>query len=280
MSIRQRIIAVFVLVTGLVISGCGPSPALAPTPTMGPLAPTPAPPVTQVSVPTEIVTPPPTPITFVTEASVSLAIEGIYNIKGIAPDGKPYSSKLTITLKSDNPNSSNKQPVYYLAWDNGSAGAGILIKDARETSFLATSFGGSGCGAIFYSIDSSTLTLTGTWLKLGTMEIGSEIESPTVLRSTLEGDYNVVGYNAIGSEYKGTLSITRQGMENVWQLAWNVGQPHNGIGISLNKSLFAAAFGGESCGVSVFEVKNDGSLHATWTVWASNQIGEETATKK
>jgi len=211
---------------------------------------------------------------------VSLAIGGTYNIKGIAPDGKPYSSELTITLKTDNPDSSNKQPVYYLAWDNGSAGAGILIKDARATSFLATSFGGPGCGAIFYSIDSGTLTLTGTWLKPGTMEIGSEIESPTVLRSTLEGDYNVVGYTAIGSEYKGTLSITRQGMENVWQLAWNVGQPYNGIGISLNKSLFAAAFGGEGCGVSVFEVNNDGSLHATWAVWASNQIGEETATKK
>ena len=68
-------------------------------------------------------------------------------------------------------------------------------------------------------------------------------------------------------------------MENVWQLAWNVGQPYNGIGISLNKSLFAATFGGDGCGVSVFEIRNDGSLHATWTVWASNQIGEETATK-
>jgi hypothetical protein len=246
---------------------------------MGPLAPTSAPPVTQVSAPTEMVTPPPTSISFVTEAPVSLVLEGIYNIKGIAPDGKAYSSKLTIALKSDNPDSSNKQPVYYLAWDNGSAGAGILVKDARATSFLATSFGGPGCGAIFYSIDSSTITLTGTWLKLGTTEIGSEIASPTVLRSTLEGDYNVVGYNAIGSEYKGTLSITRQDMENVWQLAWNVGQPYNGIGISLNKSLFAAAFGGEGCGVSVYKVNSDGSLHSVWAVWAGNQIGEKTATK-
>jgi hypothetical protein len=277
MKTRHRIIAVFVLVTGLVISGCGSSRVLPTIPTMMPFAPTPT--ARQVSVPTEMVTPPPTSIPFVTEASGSLAIGGTYNIKGIAPDGKAYSSKLTITLKSDNPDSSNKQPVYYLAWDNGSAGAGILIKDARATSFLATSFGGPTCGAIFYSIDSGTLTLTGTWLKLGTMEIGSEIASPTVLLSTLEGDYNVVGYNAIGSEYKGTLSITRQGMENVWQLAWNVGQPYNGIGISLNKSLFAAAFGGEGCGVSVYQVNNDGSLHAIWAVWAGNQIGEETATK-
>jgi hypothetical protein len=279
MSTKQRIIAVFVLVIGLVISGCGPSLVLPPTPTMGPLAPTPAPPVTQVSVSTEIVTPPPTPIPFVTEGPVSLVLEGTYNIKGISPDGKAYSSTLTISLNSDNSGGSNKQAVYHLAWDNDSTGAGILIQDARATSFLATSFGGPGCGAIFYSIDSSTITLTGTWLKLGTMEIGFEIASPTVLRSTLEGDYKVVGYNAIGSEYKGTLSITRQSMENVWQLAWNVGQTYYGIGISLNKSLFAAAFGGEGCGVSVYKVNSDGSLHSTWAVWAGNQIGEETATK-
>jgi uncharacterized protein (DUF736 family) len=230
-----------------------------------------------------MVTPPPTPKPFVTEASVSLVLEGTYKIKGITPDGKVYSSKLKITLNSDNSDSSTKQPVYYLAWDNGSTGAGILIKDAQSTSFLATSFGGPNCGAVFYSAfsymdgDKSTFTLNGIWLKLGTVEIGSEIASPIAPRPYLEGDYNVVGYNANGSEYKGTLSITQQ--NNVWQLAWNDGQPYTGIGISLNKSLFAAAFGGEGCGVSVYEVNNDCSLHSTWAVWAVNQVGEETATK-
>jgi hypothetical protein len=210
---------------------------------------------------------------------VSLDVEGTYSINGVAPDGKAYSSKLTITLNSSFTGISTRQAVYDLAWDSGSKGAGILIKDARATSFLAASFGGPACGAVFYSIDSGTITLTGTWLKLGTKEVGSEIASTTVLRSTLEGDYNVVGYNANGSEYKGILSITRQGMENVWQLAWNVGQPYNGIGISLNKSLFAAAYGGEGCGVSVYKVNPGGGLHATWAVWGVDQVGEETATK-
>jgi hypothetical protein len=161
MSARQRIIAVFVLVIGLVISGCGPSPALPPTLTMEPLAPTPAPSVTQISVSTDMVTPPPTPISFVTEVPVSLVLEGTYNIKGIAPDGNAYSSKLTITLNPAHSGSPNKQAVYHLAWENGPTGAGILIKDARTTRFLATSFGGPACGAVFYSIDSGTLTLTG-----------------------------------------------------------------------------------------------------------------------
>jgi hypothetical protein len=122
MSARQRIIAVFVLVIGLVISGCGLSPVLPPTPTMEPLAPPPAPSVTQVSIFTEMVTPPSTPISFVTEVPVSLGLEGTYNIKGIAPDGKAYSSKLTIILNTDYSGSPNKQAVYHLAWDNGSTG--------------------------------------------------------------------------------------------------------------------------------------------------------------
>jgi hypothetical protein len=281
MNTRQRITVVLVLVMGLVVSGCGSSPALSPTPTIMPFPPTPAPTVTQVSVPSDMVTPPPTPIPLITEAPVSLKkVEGTYNINGVAPNGKDYSGKLTITLNSYNTGSFAKQAVYDLAWDNGSTGAGILIKDALATNFLATSFGGPTCGAVFYSVDysvDSNMTLTGPWLKLGTKEIGTEIASSTVSRSTLDGDYNVVGYNANGSEYNGTLSLIRQG--NVWQLTWNVGQSYNGVGISLNKSLFATAYGGEDCGVSVYKVNTDGSLHATWAVSGVNQVGEETATK-
>jgi hypothetical protein len=123
MSARQRIIAVFVLVIGLVISGCGLSPVLPPTPTMEPLAPTPAPSVTQVSIFTEMVTPPSTPISLVTEVPVSLGLEGTYNIKGIAPDGKAYSSKLTIILNADYSGSPNKQA--YTTWP------GITVQQVR-----------------------------------------------------------------------------------------------------------------------------------------------------
>jgi len=81
-------------------------------------------------------------------------------------------AKLTITLNSENSGGSKKQPIYQLAWDDGTNGAGILIKDARATNFLAASFGGSSCGAVFYSIDPATITLTGTRLKLNKPEIG------------------------------------------------------------------------------------------------------------
>ena len=225
---------------------------------------------------------PPTTFTpSVTKASESPEVGGIYNINGVAPDGKDYSDKLTITLNSNNTDSSTKQAAYDLAWDNGSIGAGILIKDALGTSFLATSFGGTACGAVFYSIDysvDSSMKLSGTRLELGTKEIGSETASPTASHSTLDGDYNVVGNNANGSKYNGTLSIIRQG-NVVWRLTWNVGQPYIGVGISINKSLFVTAYGGEDCGVSVYKVNADGSLHSIWAVWGVNQVGEETATK-
>jgi hypothetical protein len=126
--------------------------------------------------------------------------------------------------------------------------------------------------------DTSTFTLYGIRLEPGTFDIGSETASPVVPRPYLEGDYSLVGYNANGNEYKGTLSITKQG-STVWQLTWNVVLPIRGIGISLNKSLFAAAYGGEGCGVAVYKVNPDGSLHATWAVWGGDQVGEETATK-
>jgi len=276
MNTRRRITAVLVLVIGLGLSGCRLFPAYPPSPAITPLPPTPASTVTQVSIPSDMVTPPPTPAQNVTVAPVSPEVEGTYNINGVTPDGKFYSGKLTITLNSYITGSSTNQALYDLAWDNGSKGAGILIQDVLATSFLAASFGGPSCGAIFYSIVSGP-TLAGPRLELGAKEIGNETASPTVLHSTLDGDYSVVGYEANGSEYNGTLSIIQEG--NVWQLAWKVGQSYNGIGISLNKSLFAAAYGGEGCGVSVYKVNTDGSLHATWAVWGVNQVGEETAIK-
>ena len=279
MNMNRRNSAAILLIIGWLLSGCGPSPALWPTTTLIPLGPTPDPTMAQVSIPTDLMTPAPTPTELVTAVSFPPAVEGTYTINGSSPDGKAYSRKLTITLNSENSGGSKKQPIYQLAWDDGTNGVGILIKDARATNFLAASFGGSSCGAVFYSIDPATIMLTGTRLKLNKPEIGSETASPTIMRSTLEGDYDLKGFNTNGSEYKGTLSITRHGMENVWQLTWNVMQPYDGIGISINKSLFAAAFGGEGCGVSVDEVKEDGSLHATWAIWAGHQVGEETAIK-
>jgi hypothetical protein len=47
----------------------------------------------------------------------------------------------------------------------------------------------------------------------------------------------------------------------------------------LNKSLFAAAFGGEGCGLAVDKVNPDGSLHSTWAVWGDDQAMEGTAIK-
>lgn len=228
------------------------------------------------SVPTIVFTAPQPGTVAATETTVLPGLEGTYNVKGIAPDGKDYLRKLTISLNS---RCSSERAIYRLSWDNGSSGAGFLIKDARTTVFLAAGFGGSICEVVFYSIDPTTIALRGTRLWLGTLQITSELASPTAKRETLEGDYNLIGLDYSEKIYQGTLSITQPGMENVWQMVWKIGQPFTGIGISINKSLFAAASGGAGCGVAVYEANPDGSLHATWTEWGDQQVGEETATK-
>jgi hypothetical protein len=239
--------------------------------------------MTPVSIPTQIATPAPTSTLSVTKTFETQKVEGVYTTNGIAPDGKTYSGKLAITLNSQNSGSSANQILYDLAWDNGTTGAGILIQDAQATNFLAASFGGPTCAAVFYSTEDSmngnteTLTLKGISLKLGTLELGSETAIST--QHYLEGDYSVVGNDAKGNQYKGTLSITKKNTSE-WRLTWNMGQPYDGIGISLNKSLFAAAYGGQDCGVSVYKVNTDGSLQATLAVWGINQVGEETAIKQ
>jgi hypothetical protein len=279
MTSRQKKIAALVLVTSLTISGCGRSSAFSPTS----LASAPTPRMTPVSIPTEIAIPPLASTPTGTKTSETQEVEGLYSINGIAPDGKTYSGKLTITLNSQSSGGSANQTIYDLAWDNGVKGAGILIKDAQGTNFLATTFGGSTCTAVFYSPlnstngDTETLNLKGISLKLGTLELGSEMALSK--QHYLEGDYSVVGYDVKGSQNKGTLSITKKS-NSVWQLTWNMGQPYDGIGISLNKSLFAAVYGGQGCGVSVYKVNPDGSLKATMAIWGINQAGEETAIKQ
>jgi hypothetical protein len=203
-------------------------------------------------------------------------VEGTYEVQGVAPDGNGYSGSLTITINPPPAGSPTNPAVYDLSWNEGKKGAGILIQDALGTYFLATSFGGPDCAAVFYSIGSN-LAMSGSRLSLGTKEIGTESAYPTGPRSTLDGDYDMVWINANGWETNGTLSILQQG--NIWQLSWNFGKPYTGIGISLNKSLFAAASGGKGCGVGVYKVNSDGSLHATWAVWGGTQVGEETAMK-
>ncbi|HEY5156522.1 MAG TPA: hypothetical protein VII93_00965 [Anaerolineales bacterium] len=284
-------VILILLASILSLTSCEPPPVQPHPATIIPLnptftpIPTPTPPYpNSTEIPIITVTPPATPVPFAIEEPVAPGLAGAYTLKGTAPDGRDYAGKLTITLNPGISNDSTMQAEYHLAWNTAATGAGILIKDAIGNRFLAAGFGGPACSAAFYYAfpylegNTSTFTLYGIRIEPGSFELGSEIVSPIVPRPYLVGDYYLIGTNANGNEYKGTLSIT-QHAASVWQLAWNVGLTAPGIGISLNKSLFAAAFGGEGCGVAVYKVNTDGSLHATWAVWGGDQVGEETATK-
>lgn len=276
----------FPVVFSLVVTACTPILSLSPPATLTPPA-TPSPPglnVTVVNPSPEPIPPPPTPAAFANEETLSPKLPGRYTLKGTAPDGTVYSGKLMISPNPDYSSSSTRQAEYDLVWSSGKSGAGILITDAQETNFLAAGFGGSACSAVFYSVynfmagDQPTFALYGIRLEPGLYGLGSEIASPVSPRPYLEGNYTLIGANADGNKYNGTLSITKLAV-TVWDLAWNVGVSTPGIGISMNKSLFAAAYGGSGCGVSVYEVMPDGSLSATWAVWGSDQVGEEIAAK-
>ena len=279
------------LASSLLLAACGPSPVqlhpatIIPTnPTITPIPTLPPPYSNNAGTPNASAAYPATPLPFAMEEPVAPQLAGTYTINDTPPDGTGYPGQLTITLNTGRSPGSTPQAGYNLAWNSGVTGAGILIKDAVGNRFLAARFGGSACSAVFYSAfpyqagNTATFTLYGIRIEPGTSELGSEIASPFVPRSYLEGDFNLIGTNANGNEYLGTLSIN-QYSASVWHLAWNVGLTTPGIGISLNKSLFAAAFGGEGCGLSVGRINPDGSLHTIRVVWGDDQALEGTAIK-
>ena len=280
MKLSLCIAMIVMMVLTACTSGETPFPSATPTLPPGPTPPaTPAPTVTPSLEPVN----PPTPVPFANEQPASPGLTGVYTLNGTAPDGTVYSGKLTIRLKPD-PATGTRQAEYDLMWSRNKIGAGILVTDARGTSYLAGGFGGSACSAVFYSVyyfmvgDVSTFALYGIRLEPGDSFLGTEIASPVVPHPYLEGGYTLTGNNANGKSYKGSLTIAQQG-PTIWDLAWNPGLSTPGIGISVDKSLFDAAYGGTGCGVVVYQVMPDGSLHGSWTVWGSDQVGEETASK-
>ena len=234
---------------------------VAPQPTV-PLIPTDAPPVAA----------PPTEMSSTEAPPVDLNVEGVYSIGGYnADDGSSYAGSLSIQVNNLTPQVTDV--VYDLAWDTGgmSYGTGILIKDV-----LAASFGGSSCGAVFYTADAG-MNLTGIWVTLQPKELGTENAAPYSVPSSFAGGYSVQGTNSNGSGYSGSLNIIQQGQ--VWQLAWEIGSDaFDGIGIS-SGNVLAAAYGGAGCGVALYAIQPNGDLDGIWGVWGNDYLGTEYATR-
>jgi hypothetical protein len=94
------------------------------------------------------------------------------------------------------------------------------------------------------------------------------------------GSYSVQGTNHDGSPYSGDAVITLTSdttCEIVWQTG---GTTSNGI-CSRNNDAFAAAYVlGDSMGLVIYKVQQDGSMQGLWTLQGQPGTGTEVLTPK
>ncbi|HNT27942.1 MAG TPA: hypothetical protein PKH10_07175 [bacterium] len=94
----------------------------------------------------------------------------------------------------------------------------------------------------------------------------------TAAPTVREGNYEVVGYNPNGSQYRGSLTIKRQG--DLYYLTWYIGNnTFNGKGYLKGKTL--TIDWGEQYPV-IYTVQENGTLKGTW----ANGTASETLTPK
>ena len=94
----------------------------------------------------------------------------------------------------------------------------------------------------------------------------------------LPGKYQVEGKNLDGSAYSGTAEIVAT-TEVTCRIAWQTGSTTSEGICMRNGNSFAAGYVlGESIGLVVYEMQDDGSLVGVWTIADQDGVGEEVLT--
>lgn len=194
------------------------------------------------------------------------AIDGKYSVTGTNPSGTPYKGDLEV-IKHDK--------VYQFRWTAGQSydGVGVLRDGVVAVSFC-TGPDGKGCGVVNYAIAADG-TMDGTWGMWGTDDSGSEKATRTGGSGPVEGEYALSGKNPDGSDYKGTLVVTKAGAG--FNLVWSNG--NTGFGVRRGDGL-TVGYGGARCSFVAYEVKPDGTLEGVWGGAGATQTGTETAKKQ
>jgi len=108
----------------------------------------------------------------------------------------------------------------------------------------------------------------------------STTSASTAAPPDIAGNYNVVGSNPDGGNYKGKLEVIKHG--DVYQFRWNAGTQYDGVGVQ-NEKIVAVAFAngpnGKGCGVVDYDIQSDGTLAGKWGYWGVNEAGNESATR-
>ncbi len=196
-------------------------------------------------------------------------IAGEYEANGTNPGGGGgYKAELTVTPRDD---------VYQFSWKSGADdydGVAVTTDNAAAVAYT-TGKNGEGCGVVLYKInaDGSLDGKVGYWGQ-NKMEIEKAVRKSG---TELEGEYTVSGKNPDGEEYKGDLSVKRQGLG--YKFKWSAPDIVEGFGIKAN-NLIAVGFGGKECSFVGYDIEPDGTLNGTWGDETSTSLGTEVAKKK
>lgn len=191
-------------------------------------------------------------------------IAGKYNVAGSNPGGGNYRGTLEIIRQGD---------VYQFRWNAGTQydGVGVANGNVVAVSF-ANGANGKGCGVIDYEIAGDG-ALDGKWGYWGVNEAGTEKATRTG-GSGLEGDYDAVGQNPDGKQYKAKLTVEPAG--NLYRFVWS--NNTDGVGIKQGNNV-AVGIGGKRCGFVAYEMRADG-LDGIWGGYGSDKTGTEKATRQ
>jgi hypothetical protein len=191
-------------------------------------------------------------------------IAGKYNVAGSNPGGGAYKGTLEIIRHGD---------VYQFRWDAGTQYDGVGVANGN---FVAVAFAnganGKGCGVVDYEIAGDG-ALDGKWGSWGVNEAGTE-KATRAGGSSLAGDYDAMGKNPDGKEYKAKLTVEPAG--NLYRFVWS--NNTEGVGIKQGNNV-AVGIGGKRCGFVAYEIKSD-VLDGIWGGYGSDQTGTEKATKQ
>ncbi len=200
------------------------------------------------------------------------SIAGSYDTTGTNADGAgAYKSTLEVTPRDD---------VYQFSWSSGGKsfdGVGVMTDRTVAVSYTDGT-DGKGCGVILYRIgaDGSLDGTTGYW-GVNKAEKEKAVASGDG-KTGIDRDYNVTGSSTDNKEYKGTLTVKREGPKG-YKFLWNAGGVFEGFGIKIGDKV-AVGFGGDRCSFMAYEVKPDGTLEGRWGGQSSTSFGTEIAKKK
>lgn len=191
-------------------------------------------------------------------------IAGKYTVTGSNPDGGAYKGTLEVISHGG---------VYQFRWSAGAQYDGVGVTNGNVVAVaFADGANGKGCGVVDYEITGDG-TLDGKWGYWGVDEAGSE-KATRVGGSSLAGDYDAVGKNPDGKEYKAKLTVEPGG--NLYRFVWSNGS--DGVGIKQGTNV-AVGIGGKRCGFVAYQIKSDG-LEGIWGGYGSDKTGTEKATKQ